>query len=58
VANEVRIFPLVMLDGIISPYVDEIIAFFQLQKCYIEVQPVNYEFQRNANKMLVIKNRK
>jgi hypothetical protein len=55
VANEVRIFPLLMLEGIVSLYVAEIIDVFMAQKLHVEIQKVGYQFQRGADEMLVIK---
>lgn len=55
VANEVRIFPLLDLGGVPSPYVDEITAELQCSGYEVEVQKVQYEFQRGGNQMMRIK---
>lgn len=52
VAKEIRIFPLVQLDGNRSPFVHEILAKVT-RPCYSsKVMQVPYEFQRGANEML------
>lgn len=55
VAKEVRIFPVVDLNSNESPYLKNIIDFFKLNNYDIKLQKVKYEFQKNANKMLIIK---
>jgi len=55
VANEVRIFPLLDLGGVPSPYVDEITAELQCSGYEVEIQKVQYEFQRGGNQMMRIK---
>ena len=53
VAGEARIFPLLDINGIKSPYVQRIIAEFKTRKA--EIRRVNYEFQRGGNELLIIK---
>jgi hypothetical protein len=54
VAGEVRIFPLLALNGHISPYVDTVVAKFADDGCQVNKISVDYEFQRGANQMLVL----
>jgi hypothetical protein len=57
VACEVRIFPLLALDGCISPYVTEIVA--DLSNSFeISIETVPYEFQRGGNQMMRIRPRR
>lgn len=55
VAREVRIFPLVQLDGQPSQFVDAVIAEARSRSCSVAMQTVPYEFQRGANEMLRIR---
>jgi SAM-dependent methyltransferase len=52
VAREVRVFPLLCLDGTPSSYVSEITGVLEGLGFQPEICPVNYEFQRSANAML------
>lgn len=54
VAREVRIFPLLTLDGAPSPHLDFVTASLADQGFKIEIKPVLYEFQRGGNQMLVV----
>jgi len=54
-AGEVRIFPLLDLDGNESPYVNPVIAELKKLGYKPRVRRVKYEFQRGGNKMLQIK---
>lgn len=54
VAREVRIFPLLELDGRPSPYLDRIIEQLQGTGFKVETQKVAYEFQRGGNEMMRI----
>lgn len=54
VASEVRIFPLLTLDGQVSPYVEPIQLLFSQQGYSVEILTVDYEFQRGGNQMLRI----
>lgn len=54
VANEVRIFPLLDLNGDKSPYVEEIKKILEKDDVYVSIETVNYEFQRGGNQMLKI----
>ncbi len=55
VAAEVRIFPLVTLDGRRSPYVATILAECQQAGYHVAIEPVTYEFQRGGHEMLRIR---
>lgn len=52
--EELRIFPLVDLDGNRYPYLDEIKSFLTQSGCTFEERKSTYEFQRHANSMLRI----
>ena len=53
VAPEVRVFPLQQLGATPSPHLDPIVE--ELGRDHrVEIVPVDYEFQRGANKMLRI----
>ncbi|GKU80691.1 SAM-dependent methyltransferase [Niallia sp. NCCP-28] len=53
--QEIRIFPLVDLKGKRSIYLDKVIEDLKNKGFTLEEVNVNYEFQENANTMLVIK---
>jgi hypothetical protein len=52
VAAEVRVFPLLGHGGQPSPHLDPVCRFLDEHGHYVEVERVNYEFQRGCNKML------
>jgi SAM-dependent methyltransferase len=52
VAHEVRVFPLVALDGSHSPHVDGVIAALRERRFGVETPVVPFEFQRGATTML------
>ncbi|MBD2393645.1 class I SAM-dependent methyltransferase [Cyanobacterium aponinum FACHB-4101] len=52
ISREVRVFPLLCLDGKPSPYVREVMARLNEGGFKAEISSVSYEFQRGANKML------
>lgn len=54
VAREVRVFPLLTLDGAISPHLSVITEEFNRRGFAVQTQNVAYEFQRGGNQMLVI----
>lgn len=54
VAKEVRIFPLMELNGSLYERIDEIVEIFNTGDTQAKIEPVTYEFQRGANKMLKI----
>jgi hypothetical protein len=55
VAREVRIFPLLALDGSISPYLSLVCEEFARRGFDVQIVKVDYEFQRGGNQMLAIK---
>lgn len=55
VSREVRVFPLLTLDGALSPHLDFVSDHLASHDFNVEVRPVPYEFQRGGNEMLVIK---
>jgi hypothetical protein len=55
VAREVRIFPLLALDGTPSPHLSFVTESLASQGYQVEIQPVLYEFQRGGNEMLMVK---
>lgn len=52
--KEVRIFPVLDLDGNSSELTANVIDYFR-QKYVVEMQQTEYEFQKGGNKLLVIK---
>ncbi len=55
VAREVRVFPLLTLDGAPSPHLSFVTESLIAQGFGVEVKRVPYEFQRGGNEMLLIK---
>lgn len=53
--EEVRIFPLIDLEGKRPPQVDEVIHLVQNRGCDVQEKEVPYEFMRGGNTMLQIK---
>ncbi len=54
VASEVRIFPIIKLNGEPSSYVEPVIQSLANQGFNIQIQTVGYEFQKGGNQMLKI----
>lgn len=54
VAREVRVFPLMTLDGKLSPHLNFVTGHLGRQGFYTTVRRVSYEFQRGGNEMLCI----
>ncbi len=54
VAPEVRVFPLIKLDGEPSPYLELVIKELSTKGYKVQVKTVAYEFKKGANKMLYI----
>jgi SAM-dependent methyltransferase len=54
IAKEVRIFPLLQLNGELSPYLELAIDELWNAGCSIQVKSVPYEFQKDGNQMLRI----
>ena len=55
VASEVRVFPLVALDGRPSPDVDRIVGDLADRGHTVTIETVDYEFQRGANEMMRVR---
>jgi hypothetical protein len=55
VSKEVRIFPIIDVNNRTSPYLKNIIEHYRNKNVSVEEIKVNYEFQKNGNKMLKIK---
>jgi hypothetical protein len=53
--EEIRIFPLVDLEGKRYEYLDHLVSYLTESGCTVEEVKVPYEFQKNANSMLKIK---
>ena len=54
VCKEVRIFPIVDLDACQTDMISNVIDEFK-KRYVVELKATNYQFQKNANKMLVIR---
>jgi len=52
--EEIRIFPLVDLEGKRYEHLDKVIEYLTIQGCVVDEVKVPYEFQKNANSMLKI----
>jgi hypothetical protein len=55
VSSEVRVFPLLTLNGAMSPYLQSVIEKLENLGFGAEIKRVSYEFQRGGNEMLIIK---
>jgi hypothetical protein len=55
VAKEVRVFPLMNLDGLPSPHVPAVLDRLGATGLDVFLEPVDFEFQRGATSMLVIR---
>jgi len=54
ICKEIRIFPILNLNAVKSEVLDEIIRHFN-SDFVVNIESVDYEFQKNGNEMLVIK---
>ena len=54
VAKEVRIYPLVALDGNLSPHLSAVTLELEARSLTAQQIEVDYHFQKNATEMLVI----
>jgi hypothetical protein len=54
-SQEVRVFPLLALDGKPSPYIETIMEIFSKKGSIVEIRKVEYEFQKGGNELLSIK---
>jgi hypothetical protein len=57
VAADVRVFPLLALDGGRSPFVDTGARLLREAGCAVTIETVPYEFQRGGNEMLRVRSR-
>jgi hypothetical protein len=55
VASEVRVFPVISLDGKISKHLDSVMTALSTDGIDVSLQPVSYRFQKGATEMLVAK---
>ena len=55
VAKEVRIYPLLSLDGEISPHLNEVISALSTAGLTCSLEGIGYQFQKGATQMLVVK---
>lgn len=55
IAAETRVFPLINIDGRPSPYTDAILDRFNSGNSEAFVRPVDFEFQKGATSMLVVR---
>lgn len=55
VSREVRVFPLLTLDGSLSSHLSFVSEHLSCQGFNVQIKNVPYEFQRGGNQMLVIK---
>lgn len=54
VAHEIRIFPLLDLSGLPTPYVEPVAEAMKRSEYRVSIEPVPYEFQRGGNRMMRI----
>lgn len=54
VCKEIRIFPVVDLDAIQTDLISSVIDYFK-KRYFVELIETDYQFQKNANKMLLIR---
>ena len=55
VAKEVRVYPLLSLNGEISPHRNDVISLLESLTYSISLIDISYQFQRGATQMLVVK---
>jgi len=55
VAKEVRVYPLLALNGNVSPHLDDVIAELNKSNYSTSLNNVKYQFQKGATQMLVVK---
>jgi len=56
VSKEVRIYPLLALDGLKSRHLEPVISLLENSGFYVSLEPVQYQFQKGATEMMVVKN--
>lgn len=55
VAREVRVYPLIALDGALSPHLQDVMADLNEHGLTTTLVAVSYQFQKGATEMLVVK---
>jgi hypothetical protein len=55
VAREVRIFPVLKLDGRPSAHVSMLVPYLKQRGYFVAIEPVEYEFQKGGNRMLRVR---
>ena len=55
VAKEVRVYPLIALNGEVSPHLNKVISELNLLNISTSLANVKYQFQKSATQMLVVK---
>ena len=55
IASEVRVFPVIALDGEISKHLNPVMLALSADGIDVSLQPVSYRFQKGATEMLVAK---
>ncbi|MGE0120407.1 MAG: class I SAM-dependent methyltransferase [Dongiaceae bacterium] len=55
VGREARVFPLLGLDGELSPHLEPVRRRLEGRGCVSELRRVDYEFQRGGNRMLCVR---
>lgn len=58
VAKEVRVYPLLSLDGRVSQHVSGVLRYFNEHDYIAELKPVAYQFQKGASDMLVLRQKR
>ena len=54
-ATEVRVFPVLSLDGEVSKHLDQVMTALSADGIDVSLQPVSCRFQKGATEMLVAK---
>ncbi len=54
VARDVRVFPLLTLDGRPSPHLNSLVTYLSRHGFHVDIRRVPYEFQRGGNELLHI----
>jgi len=55
VAKEVRVYPLLSLDGRLSQHLPGVLRYFNEREYRAELKPVPYQFQKGASEMLTLR---
>ena len=54
VAAEVRVYPLISLEGIVSKHLSAVTSALESEGMQCSLEPVEYQFQKGATEMLVV----